>query len=72
MEPRKSPNFGAPTQWTYAEGNMGPSLARDGYQLHAVEDLDHAGKQHVRKPGEPVAALRTRRGRIGKPEGVSR
>lgn len=45
---------------------------QDTEGLRGVRDPSHARKQYAREPGDPLSALGSEEGRIGKPEGVRR
>ena len=48
------------------------SVRRDTEGLRGVRDPSHARKQYAREPGDPLFALGSKQGRIGKPKGVHR
>lgn len=48
------------------------SRRRDTAGLRGVRDRSHARKQLAREPGDPLSALGSEEGRIGKPKGARR
>jgi hypothetical protein len=48
------------------------SPRRDTEGLRGVTDPTHARKQYAREPGDPLFALGSKQGRVGKPKGVCR
>ncbi len=48
------------------------SPRRDTAGLRGVIDPSHAWKQYAREPGDPLFALGSLEGRVGKPKGVLR
>ncbi len=48
------------------------SLWRDTEGLRGVTDPWHARKQYAREPGDPLLALGSCQGRVGKPTGTRR
>jgi hypothetical protein len=47
-------------------------IRQDMEELRGVIDPRHALKQRAREPGDPLLALESTKGRIGKPKGVRR